>query len=130
MSDGKAKYIDAAIGQLRKEGGFNPLTIAEADREYESAPDMPLAQEVKDSIIDRVLGEQSFRNLWPTNSASAEPNPSRNSVASEFACLNRNRGHDEAKEALLEKLRRDALSEDVDCDGSGLEDHIQTKKES
>jgi len=118
MSTETEKYWEIVINQLKAEGKFHPLSIEEAEKEYEMASDDPISKDIQDSIIERIINKNKCNRQYsfpvPPQLYSANQTNVDNNA---FSQLNRNRGHDTDAEELLKKLREDALSED-ESDGN------------
>src|SRR5436190_1421622 len=118
------KYWKTAWEQLRRNKGLEILTPEKAEEEYLNAPDEPLSQEQRESIIKRVL-ENSDEKAPTLRMPHLSERPSLPaSVGTEFACLNRNKQEDAGAEELLKKIREEALN------GSGCESGISRKRKT
>lgn len=113
MSTETEKYWKIVIDQLRTEGKFHSLSVEDAEMEYEAAIDDPIPQDIRNSIIERIMNKQKGAETGHL------PTPPNLYIANQinvnntsFAHLNRNKGDDPEAENLLKKLREDALSED------------------
>ena len=113
MSTETEKYWEIVIDQLKAENKFHPLSIEEAEKEYELASTEPIPKTIQNSIVERIMNKDKYNRqysfpvppqLYSANQANVDNNA--------FSQLNRNKGHDVDAEKLLKKLREDALSDD------------------
>lgn len=115
MSTESEKYWKIVTNQLRSEGKLTPLSLEEAEKEYELAPEEPLSIEEREEILRRVTctNNEKVKSSLPTPPVRyVPPTPTDMNCNNEFAQLNRNKGSDSEAEEILRKLREEALSED------------------
>jgi len=103
MSTETEKYWEIVINQLKAEGKFHPLSIEEAEKEYEMASDDPISKDIQDSIIERIMNKDKERYSFPVPPQLYSRNEA-NVDNSAFSQLNRNKGKDEDAEELLNKF--------------------------
>lgn len=113
------KFWQKAAKELARRLGHAPLTPEEAQREFESLPDVKLSDDEIDSIVEQVTSGEL--TVWTPEPLIDEPATFESEAIEEDVLqLNRNEGQaDEQTDQLLDELRRKALE---DGQAGGQED--------
>lgn len=110
------KFWQKAAKDLARQSGHAPLTPEEAQREFETLPDIKLSDDEIDSIVEQVTSGEL--TVWtPTPAEEDAINFDCEAIEEDVLQLNRNEGEaDDQTDQLLDELRRKAL-EDGQADG-------------
>ena len=110
------RFWQKAAKGLARRSGYAPLTPEEAQKEFESLPDIKLSEAEIDSIVDQVTSGEL--TVWtPTPLEDNTTGVDCETIEEDVLQLNRNEGQADAEtDELLDELRRRAL-EDKPSDG-------------
>jgi hypothetical protein len=116
MSHEADKFWQKVAKGLARRSGHAPLTPEEAQKEFESLPDIRLSEAEIDSIVDQVTSGELA--VWtPTPLDDNTTGFDCEAIEEDVLQLNRNEGQADAEtDELLDELRRKAL-EDGQADG-------------
>lgn len=110
------KFWQEMAKSLARRSGYAPLTPEEAQKEFESLPDIKLSETEIESIVDQVTSGELA--VWaPTPLDDDTAGFDCGAIEEDVLQLNRNEGQADAEtDKLLDELRRKAL-EDGKADG-------------
>jgi len=112
MSHEAEKFWQKAAKHLARRSHFAPLTPEQAQKEFEAAPNMKLADDQIESIIDQVTSGELV--VWtPTPAEDDAPGFDSKAIEDDVMQLNRNEGQADAEtDELLDEMRRKALEDE------------------
>ena len=111
MSQEADKFWQNAARKLARRSGHAPLTPQQAQKEYESLPDLKLSKAQIDSVIGQVTSGELA--VWEPLLVPADaPSFDSDVIDEDVLQLNRNEGQvDRETDQLLNELRRKALED-------------------
>jgi len=116
MANEADKFWQDVAKDLARQAGVSPLTPDEAQKEFETLPDVALPEAEIESIIEQVTSGDLA--VWTPMPISGEtPSLESQAIEEDVLQLNRNAGESDSEtDELLDELRRKGL-EDEPPDG-------------
>ncbi len=112
MSPHENDALKKLLRQVARQRGFTPLSLEQAQAEYDAAEHEQLSKEEIERIVHRVVAGKPRRRFRPLPTSYSEEDCA---VNDEMLVLNRNAGELDPETARkLEELRNAALADDND----------------